>query len=69
MCSGNSTFIISLIKPNFHLIINPARQDSGKKLFLWCNPRKANVIEAGKAVFSVQLILKTLRKLDGVQAA
>lgn len=69
MCSGNSTFINSLIKPNFHLIINAAQQDSGKKLFLWYNPRKANMIEAGKAVFSVQLILKTLRKLDGVQAA
>lgn len=69
MCSGNSTFINSLIKRNFHLIINAAQQDSGKKLFLWYNPRKANIIEAGKAVSSVQLILKTLRKLDGVQAA
>ena len=69
MCSGNSTFINSLIKPNFHLIINPAQRDSGKKLFLWYNPRKANMIEAGKAVLSVQLILKTLRKLNGVQAA
>lgn len=70
---GNMCVVVTrLLSTRFHLIINPSNRtlSDGKKLFLWYNSRKANIIESGKTVFSVQLILQTLRKLDnGVQEA